>query len=51
MNRTLAIGDIHGGLKALQEVLEKAAVKKDNAVRSLLASHGYAVASWRPERA
>jgi serine/threonine protein phosphatase 1 len=30
MNRTLAIGDIHGGLKALQEVLEKAAVQKND---------------------
>jgi serine/threonine protein phosphatase 1 len=26
MNRTLVIGDIHGGLKALQQVLQKAAV-------------------------
>ena len=26
MQRTLVIGDIHGGLKALQQVLDKAAV-------------------------
>jgi serine/threonine protein phosphatase 1 len=30
MNRTLVIGDIHGGLKALQQVLQKAAVTKDD---------------------
>ncbi len=30
MKRTLVIGDIHGGLKALQQVLQKAAVTKDD---------------------
>jgi serine/threonine protein phosphatase 1 len=30
MNRTLVIGDIHGGLKALQQVLQKAAVTKND---------------------
>lgn len=30
MKRTLAIGDIHGGLKALKQVLEKAAVTKND---------------------
>jgi serine/threonine protein phosphatase 1 len=30
MNKTLVIGDIHGGLKALQQVLQKAAVARDD---------------------
>lgn len=30
MNRTFVIGDIHGGLKALQQVLKKAAVEQDD---------------------
>lgn len=30
MKRTLVIGDIHGGLKALKQVLEKAAITKDD---------------------
>jgi serine/threonine protein phosphatase 1 len=30
MKRTLVIGDIHGGLKALQQVLAKAAITKDD---------------------
>jgi serine/threonine protein phosphatase 1 len=30
MKRTLVIGDIHGGLKALKQVLEKANVKKED---------------------
>jgi serine/threonine protein phosphatase 1 len=30
MKRTLVIGDIHGGLKALKQVLERAAVKKED---------------------
>ncbi|RRO16760.1 metallophosphoesterase family protein [Flavobacteriaceae bacterium 14752] len=30
MNRTLVIGDIHGALKALKEILEKAKVTKDD---------------------
>jgi serine/threonine protein phosphatase 1 len=30
MKRTLVIGDIHGGLKALKQVLEKAAVTKED---------------------
>jgi serine/threonine protein phosphatase 1 len=30
MSRTLVIGDIHGGLKALQQVLQKAAVTKND---------------------
>ena len=28
MNRTLVIGDIHGSLKALQQIIEKAAVNE-----------------------
>jgi serine/threonine protein phosphatase 1 len=28
MNRTLVIGDIHGAFKALQQIIEKAAVKE-----------------------
>ena len=30
MNRTLVIGDIHGGLKGLVQVLERAKVTKDD---------------------
>ena len=30
MGRTLAIGDIHGGLKALKQVLERAAIQDDD---------------------
>jgi len=29
-NRTLVIGDIHGGLKALKQILEKAQIKQDD---------------------
>ncbi|MDQ1098240.1 MULTISPECIES: metallophosphoesterase family protein [Chryseobacterium] len=32
MKRTLAIGDIHGGFKALKQVLERAKVTKDDAL-------------------
>ncbi|WP_294212495.1 metallophosphoesterase family protein [uncultured Chryseobacterium sp.] len=32
MKRTLAIGDIHGGLRALKQVLERANVTKDDAL-------------------
>ncbi len=32
MSRTLVIGDIHGGLKALQQVLQKAAVTKNDTI-------------------
>lgn len=32
MKRTLVIGDIHGGLKALEQVLQKAAVTKDDSL-------------------
>lgn len=30
MSRTLVIGDIHGGLKAVIQVLQKAAIKADD---------------------
>ena len=30
MSRTLVIGDIHGGLKALIQVLQKAAIQPDD---------------------
>ena len=30
MTRTLAIGDIHGGLRALEQILERAKVTQDD---------------------
>ena len=32
MNRTLVVGDIHGGLKALQQVLENASISKSDTI-------------------